>query len=206
MAALGGPSTVHICVVGDEGVGKTSLITAAATETFPDHPPPVLPPAKLPADTTPEGVPVVITDTSSRPEDKQALELACREASVIVLCFSMERPNTLRRISSYWMPELRRLGVNVPVMLVGCKSDVRPADRSLHEVRGGKREGGATTGAWAVLLPHRSAGQSCWPVLLAVSAATPITHPHMRSRHPTPACPACPAPGRAADSAGLSPD
>lgn len=78
MAGLGAPATVHICVVGDDGVGKTSLITAAATETFPDHPPPVLPPAKLPADTTPEGVPVVITDTSSRPEDKQALELACQ--------------------------------------------------------------------------------------------------------------------------------
>lgn len=211
MAAAGAPATVHICVVGDDGVGKTSLITAAATETFPDHPPPVLPPAKLPADTTPEGVPVVITDTSSRPEDKQALELACQvggevgrrqagaaalagavrgavpgqrvlllecgfpalaapfvtpeasvvvlwllhqtlcccrrsscicshlatsqEASVIVLCFSMDKPGTLRRVSSYWMPELRRLGVHVPVMLVGCKSDVRPADRSLHEVR-----------------------------------------------------------------------
>ncbi|KAL4436835.1 hypothetical protein ABPG75_003974 [Micractinium tetrahymenae] len=133
MSSSGPPSTVHIAVVGDEGVGKTSLITAAATETFPDHPPPVLPPARLPADTTPEGVPVVITDTSSRPEDKQALELACQEASVIVLCFSMDRPATLRRVSSYWMPELRRLGVHVPVMLVGCKSDVRPADRSLHE-------------------------------------------------------------------------
>lgn len=126
--------TCRICVIGDEGVGKSSLIAAAATETFPDHPPPVLPPARLPADTTPEGVPVVITDSSSRPEDKQALELACQEASVIVLCFSMDKPQTLRRVSTYWMPELRRLGVHVPVMLVGCKSDVRPADNSLHQV------------------------------------------------------------------------
>ena len=146
MAHLGAPSTVHICVCGDPGVGKTSLITAAATETFPDHPPPVLPPARLPADTTPEGVPVVITDTSSRPEDKQALELACQEASVIVLCFSMDKPSTLRRVSSYWMPELRRLGVHVPVMLVGCKSDVRPVDRTLHEVRGS----GGAGGEWAL--------------------------------------------------------
>lgn len=62
--------------------------------------------------------------------------LSLQEASVIVLCFSMDKPGTLRRVSSYWMPELRRLGVHVPVMLVGCKSDVRPADRSLHEVGG----------------------------------------------------------------------
>lgn len=66
----------------------------------------------------------------------QALELACQEASVIVLCFSLDRPGTLRRISAYWLPELKRLGVHVPVMLVGCKSDARPADRTLHEVRG----------------------------------------------------------------------
>lgn len=128
--------TVRITVCGDEGVGKTSLITAAATETFPDRPPPVLPPARLPADTTPEAVPVVITDTSSRPEDRQAMELACQEASVIVLCFAMDKPATLRRISSFWMPELRRLGITTPVVLVGCRSDARPADQSLHQVRG----------------------------------------------------------------------
>lgn len=130
-------ATVYICVIGDSGVGKTSLITAAATETFPDRPPPVLPAAKLPADTTPEGVPVVITDTSSRPEDKQALEQAAREANVIVLCFSMENPQSLRRVSTHWMPELRRLGISVPIILVGCKSDIRPADQSLHQVSRG---------------------------------------------------------------------
>jgi mitochondrial Rho GTPase 1 len=125
---------VRIAVIGDSGVGKTSLIAAAATETFPDHPMPVMEPCRLPADTTPENVPVEITDTSSRDQDKPALEQACRAANVIVLCFSMEKPATLRRVSTYWMPELRRLGVHVPVLLVGCKSDIRPADSTLHQV------------------------------------------------------------------------
>lgn len=93
-------------------------------------------------------VPVVITDTSSRAEDQEFLHSACRQASVIVLCFRMDddssnreaspRSSTtsntsLRRISSYWMPELKRLNVKVPVLLVGCKSDLRPADESLHK-------------------------------------------------------------------------
>ena len=74
-------------MVGDAGVGKSSLITSAATESFPEHPPPVLPPTRLAHDTTPEGVPMVLVDTSSRPEDKANLELACRNADVIMLCF-----------------------------------------------------------------------------------------------------------------------
>jgi len=78
---------VKIAVIGDPGVGKTSLITAAATETFPDHPPPVLPPTRLSADSTPEGVPILIIDTLSRPEDRPALEAACTQADVIVLAF-----------------------------------------------------------------------------------------------------------------------
>lgn len=58
-------------------MGKTSLITAAATESFPDCPPPVLPPTRLPAEATPEGVPMVIVDTSSREEEKTSLDVSC---------------------------------------------------------------------------------------------------------------------------------
>ena len=82
---------VKITVVGDESVGKTSLITTAATESFPEHPPPLLPPTKLPPETTAENRPVLVTDTSSRPEDRQSLELSCCQADVIVLLFDTGR-------------------------------------------------------------------------------------------------------------------
>lgn len=78
---------VKVCVIGDPQVGKTSLITAAATESFPESPPPVLPATRLGEDCTPEGIPLIIVDTSSRLEDKPALELACLSADVIILVF-----------------------------------------------------------------------------------------------------------------------
>jgi hypothetical protein len=78
---------VAVAVVGDAGVGKTALITAAATESFAERPPPTLPPTRLPADATPEGVPLVLNDTSSRDEDRAVTEAALRAADAVVLAF-----------------------------------------------------------------------------------------------------------------------
>lgn len=59
-------TNVRVVVIGDRATGKSSLITAAASETFPEDVPPVLPPTRLPADFYPDGIPVTIIDTSSR--------------------------------------------------------------------------------------------------------------------------------------------
>ena len=55
-------------------------------------------------------------------------------ADVIVLLFATDKPQTLARVRNYWMPELRRLGTSVPVVLVGTKSDLKPPDQELQEV------------------------------------------------------------------------
>jgi hypothetical protein len=41
----------------------------------------------LPADATPEGVPLTLVDTSSREEDRAATDAALRAADVVVLAF-----------------------------------------------------------------------------------------------------------------------
>jgi len=124
---------VKAVVLGDEGAGKTSLITAVATESFPDHPPPVLPHTKLPPDATPEGVPMVIMDTSSRDEERTALEACCHAADVVLLLFATDRADSLEKVRSRWMPELRRIGVRAPVILVGTKSDLKSTDLDLQQ-------------------------------------------------------------------------
>ena len=46
-----------------------------------------------------------------RPEDKGKLDVECRKADAIILTYACDRPETLERLSTYWLPELRRLGV-----------------------------------------------------------------------------------------------
>ncbi|CAM6128136.1 unnamed protein product [Calypogeia fissa] len=116
---------VRVVVIGDAGTGKSSLIIAVATDSFPDKAPPVLPPTRLPHDFYPDRVPVTIIDTSSRPEDKAKLEAECKKADAIVLTYACDRSYTLDQLSHYWLPELRQLQVKVPVIVVGCKLDQR---------------------------------------------------------------------------------
>ncbi|KAJ6354047.1 hypothetical protein OIU76_002972 [Salix suchowensis] len=104
-------SAVRIVVAGDRGTGKSSLIVTAVSETFPSSVPPVLPPTRMPDDFYPDRVPITIIDTSSKPE-------------------------TLDRLSTFWLPELRQIEVKVPVIVVGCKLDLRDENQqvSLEQV------------------------------------------------------------------------
>lgn len=104
-------SRCQVVVVGDQGTGKSSLIIALATDSFPDKPPPVLPPTRLPPDFYPDRVPLTIVDTSSRQEDRTKTETDCKKADAIVLTYACDRPTSLARLSSCWLPELRRLEV-----------------------------------------------------------------------------------------------
>jgi Ras family protein T1 len=60
---------VRVVLVGDAKTGKTSLITVAASDHWPEQVPPVLPLTILPTDLLPERMPVIVIDTSSRQED-----------------------------------------------------------------------------------------------------------------------------------------
>lgn len=53
---------VRILLVGDPGVGKTSLILSLVSEEFPEEVPPKCEEITIPADVTPEQVPTNIVD------------------------------------------------------------------------------------------------------------------------------------------------
>lgn len=136
MAGKKDPRTrIQVVVIGDAGVGKSSMIMAIATDSFADDIPHVLPPTRLPTEFYPEGVPLSIYDSSSSPEDKSKMEMDLKKSDVVVLTYACDQPETLDRLSSYWLPELRRLQLNLPVIVVGCKLDLRE-DRqpSLEEI------------------------------------------------------------------------
>ncbi|XP_052148540.1 mitochondrial Rho GTPase 1-like isoform X1 [Oryza glaberrima] len=129
---------VRVAVIGDHGTGKSSLVATIATGRFPDQDDGVarvLPPARLPVDYFPARITVTIVDTSSSPEHRAKLIAECQAADAVVLTYACDRPATLERLSTFWLPELRRLQLKAPVIVVGCKLDLRDEQQvSLEQV------------------------------------------------------------------------
>eukprot|EP00798_Chlamydomonas_sp_ICE-L_P004285 gene4285-14395_t len=126
---------VRVAVVGDEGTGKTSLISTAANDTFHSRPALVLPPTRLPPEFSLEHTPMLITDTSSRPEDVPVADLVIQQSDVVVVCFDSRRHSTLDTIRTLWYPRIQQLKPGVPIIIACCKSDRLTEERETSQLR-----------------------------------------------------------------------
>ncbi|CCC12992.1 hypothetical protein SMACR_06135 [Sordaria macrospora] len=117
-------TAVRICVCGDEGTGKSSLIASLVKGVFVANKiQAVLPQVTIPPTTgTPENVTTTIVDTSARPQDRTTLRKEIRKSNVILLVYSDHY--SYERVALFWMPYFRSLGVNVPVVLCANKADL----------------------------------------------------------------------------------
>jgi Ras family protein T1 len=117
-------ATIRICVVGDEGCGKSSLITSLVKDTFVNNKiQPVLPQITIPPTLgTPENVTTTVVDTSATPPERVNLAREIRKSNVILLVYSDHY--SYERVALFWLPYFRSLGVNVPVVLCANKSDL----------------------------------------------------------------------------------
>ncbi len=115
---------MRICVCGDEGTGKSSLITALVKDVFVTNKiQSVLPHITIPPSIgTPDNVTTTIVDTSALPQERNTLRKEIRKSNVILLVYWDHY--SYERVALFWMPYFRSLGVNVPVVLCANKADV----------------------------------------------------------------------------------
>lgn len=117
---------VKILLVGDEGVGKSSLISAYISQHFPQEVPPVMTDAIIPPESTANEVCVTIMDSSTHPNDRDVLRQKIIAADSIIALYDVTRPETFDSLSNFWLPLLRDLSAEnyKPVILVGTKTDL----------------------------------------------------------------------------------
>lgn len=135
---------LRIVVCGDEAVGKSSLIATLVKDDFVPNIQGKLAPVSISkddydilADTSPEVdsdtesitvrsvsqyIPdsTIVVDTVS--SDQVALHKELKQADVILLLYSDHY--TYERVSLFWMPMFRALGVNLPIVVCANKCDL----------------------------------------------------------------------------------
>ncbi|XP_022247796.1 rho-related BTB domain-containing protein 1-like isoform X1 [Limulus polyphemus] len=131
---------VKCVVVGDTAVGKTRLICARAcnarltlSQLMTHHIPTVwaIDQYRIYKEVLErswdvvDGVSISLRLWDTFGDHDKDRRFAYGRSDVVLLCFSIANPLSLRNCKVVWYPEIRKFCPNTPIVLVGCKNDLR---------------------------------------------------------------------------------
>lgn len=117
-----------LVIVGDGACGKTSLLCSFALGEFPkEYQPTIF--ENYVAEIRLDGKPIQLAlwDTAGQEEYERLRPLSYSKSHVILIAFAIDTPDSLDNVSVKWIEEVRSIcGPTIPIILVGCKVDLRP--------------------------------------------------------------------------------
>ncbi|PIK54496.1 Rho1 [Apostichopus japonicus] len=128
-----------LVIVGDGACGKTCLLIVFSKDQFPEvYVPTVF--ENYVADIEVDGkqVELALWDTAGQEDYDRLRPLSYPDTDVILMCFSIDNPDSLENIPEKWTPEVRHFCPNVPIILVG-KRRISVRSRTINELRNMKQ-------------------------------------------------------------------
>ncbi|CAH1238786.1 rho-related GTP-binding protein RhoN-like [Branchiostoma floridae] len=115
-----------LIVVGDERAGKTALLQVFAKDKFlEEYVPTVFENYKAGFEVEKQRVELSLWDTSGQTAYDNVRPLSYPDSNVILACFDIGTPESLDGVVKKWHPEVREYCPSAPILLVGCKADLR---------------------------------------------------------------------------------
>ncbi|XP_052778960.1 ras-like GTP-binding protein RHO [Mya arenaria] len=130
-----------LVIVGDGACGKTCLLIVFSKDQFPEvYVPTVF--ENYVADIEVDGkqVELALWDTAGQEDYDRLRPLSYPDTDVILMCFSIDSPDSLENIPEKWTPEVKHFCPNVPIILVGNKKDLRNDEATRRELSKMKQE------------------------------------------------------------------
>jgi len=76
-------------------------------------------------------VQLALWDTAGQEEYERLRPLSYSKSHVILIAFAIDTPDSLDNVAAKWIEEVRNIcGATIPILLVGCKADLRPPHHS----------------------------------------------------------------------------
>lgn len=125
-----------LVIVGDGGVGKTALLVVFSKGTFPEGWAPTAAVENYVADVEfdEKHVELALWDTAGVEGYDRLRPLSYRDSHVILICFSIDWPDSLDNVLEKWIPEVLRFCAGLQYILVGLKKDLRDSVRCLEDL------------------------------------------------------------------------
>ncbi|KAJ3016785.1 UNVERIFIED_CONTAM: GTP-binding protein Rho1 [Siphonaria sp. JEL0065] len=119
--------------VGDGYTGKTCLLIVFCGRAFPEE----YVPTVFENQTTEividgRTIQLALWDTAGQEDYSRLRPLSYPDSHAVLICFSIDSPDSLENVHENWIAEVTHYCRGVPIILVGCKKDLRD-DRNIIE-------------------------------------------------------------------------
>ncbi|XP_055009406.1 rho-related GTP-binding protein RhoF isoform X2 [Boleophthalmus pectinirostris] len=127
---------LKIVIVGDGGCGKTSLLMVYAKGDFPEtYAPSVFEKYNTTISLGGKEIRLNLYDTAGQDDYDRLRPLAYQEANVVLVCFDVTNPTSFENVLIKWFPEVKHFCRDTPLILIGCKIDLRKDKECTRKLR-----------------------------------------------------------------------
>lgn len=125
-----------LVVVGDGGCGKTCMLLVFAHKRFPElYVPTIFDNYVADIEVNGREVELALWDTAGQEDFDRLRPLSYPDTDVLLVCYSIDSPDSLENVTEKWAPEIAHFCPRTPVILVGCKSDLRDDLKVIAELK-----------------------------------------------------------------------